>query len=115
MDGNSVVLFLLPCANTVYTHVYCRILYVAMTIFMVTYVIIAVAMKTPENLWSLLGLVVYPLILFLYSNNRWKVSVAKVTPPVIGKERERERERGKGERDRRRKREREKREKDRNI
>ena len=93
MDGNSVVLFLLPCANTVYTHVYCRILYVAMTIFMVTYVIIAVAMKTPENLWSLLGLVVYPLILFLYSNNRWKVSVAKVTPPVIGKERERERER----------------------
>ncbi|KAL4223564.1 hypothetical protein ACF0H5_017034 [Mactra antiquata] len=49
-------------------------LYVAMTIFMVTYVVIFVAIKTPSNLRSLVGLFVLPLLLFLYSNNKRKIN-----------------------------------------
>ncbi|XP_045171660.2 solute carrier family 28 member 3-like isoform X1 [Mercenaria mercenaria] len=45
-------------------------LYIAMTLFMVVYIIVFVAMKTPGNLRSLLGLFIFPLLLFLYSNNR---------------------------------------------
>lgn len=50
------------------------ILYVSMTVFMVAYVVIFVALKTPKNLWSLLGLFAFPLLMFLYSNNKRKVN-----------------------------------------
>ncbi|KAL4224165.1 hypothetical protein ACF0H5_017618 [Mactra antiquata] len=49
-------------------------LYIAMTVFMVVYVVLFVALKTPENLRSLLGLVLFPFLLFLYSNNRRKIN-----------------------------------------
>ncbi|XP_053375870.1 solute carrier family 28 member 3-like isoform X1 [Mercenaria mercenaria] len=49
-------------------------LYVAMTAFMVVYVILFVARKTPENLRSLVGLFGFPFLLFLYSNNKRKIN-----------------------------------------
>ncbi|XP_060586075.1 solute carrier family 28 member 3-like [Ruditapes philippinarum] len=50
------------------------LLYIAMSAFFVIYLVIAVAMKTPENLWSLIGLLGFPLLLYLYSNNKCKVN-----------------------------------------
>ncbi|XP_045173475.2 solute carrier family 28 member 3-like [Mercenaria mercenaria] len=49
-------------------------LYVAMTVFMVVYVIMFVAMETPGNLRSLIGLFGFPFLMFLYSNNKRKVN-----------------------------------------
>ncbi|KAL4224356.1 hypothetical protein ACF0H5_017810 [Mactra antiquata] len=49
-------------------------LYIAMAIFMVIYVIMFVAMKTPSNLRSLIGIFTFPFLLFLYSNNKRKVN-----------------------------------------
>ncbi|XP_052798136.1 solute carrier family 28 member 3-like [Mya arenaria] len=50
------------------------VLYVLMTLFMITYVILFVAIKTPENLRSLFGLAAYPFLLFLFSKHRTKVN-----------------------------------------
>ncbi|XP_053375871.1 solute carrier family 28 member 3-like isoform X2 [Mercenaria mercenaria] len=58
-------------------------LYVAMTAFMVVYVILFVARKTPENLRSLVGLFGFPFLLFLYSNNKRK-SMVQVFVLIIG-------------------------------
>ena len=60
-----------------------RFLYVAMTLFMVIYLIVEVAFKTPENLRSLMGLFVYPLFLFLISNNKRKVSTKMIVYILI--------------------------------
>ncbi|XP_060561577.1 solute carrier family 28 member 3-like [Ruditapes philippinarum] len=49
-------------------------LYFLMTAFMVVYLILFVAIKTPENLKSLIGLFVFPFLMFLYSNNRRKIN-----------------------------------------
>ncbi|KAH3887605.1 hypothetical protein DPMN_011623 [Dreissena polymorpha] len=49
-------------------------LYVSMTLFLVVYVIVFVALRKPENLRSLMGLVAFPFMLWLTSNNRCKVN-----------------------------------------
>ncbi|XP_052230287.1 solute carrier family 28 member 3-like [Dreissena polymorpha] len=49
-------------------------LYVSMTSFFVIYVSIVVALRKPENLTSLIGLFVFPFVLWLTSKNRLKVN-----------------------------------------
>lgn len=62
------------CINSFIFFNFHRILYVAMTLFMIVYVFIFVAIKTPENLRSLFGIFLFPVLLFLYSNNKRNVS-----------------------------------------